>query len=296
MNEIKEYLLQQHCPDGQWHLSQMMKGVLNRQVQRLPRSHVSDQKARYPTIPAGMRTFLDKYFVRHYLQVQDSLLDFITSKEGFNILRRGKLQILDIGYGPAVASLAITDMLCSVFDILFCHSNFLCRDKTNITYILNDPQDICVGTGKQMLAEYISGNQSGSRYIKERILTIAKPFPNNLNQLKRSASNIGEYNIACMSYVIIPMYEEEGIPLITKGINSLIPYCDTANRILIIQDRFRENLIRRIAKALHIRCERSDITQKVYDKENKNRVHTYSYYRCLFQAQETEKDMNRIAG
>ncbi len=296
MNEIKEYLLQQHCPEDQWHLSTMMEGVLNRQIHRLPKNHVSDQEARYPTTTTGMRTFLQKFFARHYLQIQDSLFDFITSKEGINILRGGKLQILDVGSGPAVASLAITDMLCSVFDKLYCHSNFLCRGKTDITYILNDPQDICVGTGKQMLAEYISGNKSGCRYIKERILTIAKPFPNNLNQLSRIASNIGEYNIVCMSYVIIPMHEYKGIPFIAKGVNSLIPICDNENRVLITQDRFRERLIRKVAEALHVRCERSDITQKVYDQENKNHVHTYSYYRCLFHTREIEKAKNRMAG
>lgn len=295
MNEIKKYLLQRHCPDGQWHLRKTMGDILNRQIYRLPKTRVSDQEARYPTTPTGMRTFLQKYFARHYLQIQDSLLDFITSKEGINILRGGKLQILDIGSGPAVASLAITDMLYSVFDILHSQSKFHYHNKADITYILSDPEDICLGTGKQMLTGYLSGNQNTRCYVNGRVITVEKPFPDNLAPLGRISNNIGEYNIVCMSYVIIPMFENDGIPFITKGINSLIPYCNSESRILITQDRFREILIRRLASALRVRCEKSDMTQKVYDQENSNQVHTYTYYRCLFSLREMERFTNRIA-
>lgn len=296
MKDIKEFLTKQLCPNDQWQLSTAMERVLRRQINRLPKDCVSDQEARYPTTPAGMRVFLQKFFVRHYLQIQDSLLDFITSEESVNILQGGKLQILDVGSGPAVASLAITDLLLSVLDILYSQSKFLWHSQIDITYILNDPENICLGTGKQMLNGYLSGNQNTKRHFNERIITVEKPFPDNIGQLSRISNNIGEYNIVCMSYVIIPMYEDKGIPLITKGVNSLIPCCNSENRILITQDRFREMLIRRVAKELHVRCEKSNITQKVYDQENKNNVYTYTYYRSLFHTREIEKGMNRVAG
>ena len=99
------------CPEGNWRLSDVMEKLLRLQINSLPKRTVSEEETRYPTQPASMRAFLDSFFARHYFQVQDGMLAYMTSEEFLNLLDKRELNVLDIGCGPAVASLAITDML-----------------------------------------------------------------------------------------------------------------------------------------------------------------------------------------
>ncbi len=102
------------CPNGVWQLRDTMESVLRCQILKLPKRDVSKDESRYPVTREGMRAFLDIFFARHYFQTQNSLIDYMTSVEFLNRLASGKLQILDVGCGPSVASLAITDMLDSI--------------------------------------------------------------------------------------------------------------------------------------------------------------------------------------
>jgi len=145
---IKEILF----PNDIWQLTPLIENILKRQLLKLPKREVSQVEQRYPTLPSGMRAFLDKFYARHYFQVQNSLFDYLTSQEFLEVINSGKLQILDIGSGPAVASLAITDFIFQLFHNISGYK----RKPLEITYVLNDTSDICLGTGKEMLNNYFS--------------------------------------------------------------------------------------------------------------------------------------------
>jgi hypothetical protein len=119
-----------------------------------------------------MRAFLDTFFTRHYFQVQDSLLEYMTSEEFIFLLKIGKLNILDIGSGPAVASLAITEILACVL------KNLTGTKKIRINYFLNDPVNICLGVGKELLNDYfLSIRQDNQKLLNNVALSIKEVFP-----------------------------------------------------------------------------------------------------------------------
>ena len=84
-----------------------------------------------------MRAFLNKFFARHYFQVQDSLVDYMTSEDFHALLDTQELRILDIGSGPAVASLAISDMVACILDNLRQTNQQVKGRKVRISYVLN---------------------------------------------------------------------------------------------------------------------------------------------------------------
>src|SRR3972149_4995357 len=93
------------CPGGIWQLSDRVKNVLRRQIERLPNRSVSEEEVMYPNPAAGMRAFLEVFFSRHYFQVQNSLLAYVESEDFDSIFDEGEIRILDIGCGPAVGVL-----------------------------------------------------------------------------------------------------------------------------------------------------------------------------------------------
>ena len=54
---------------------------------------------------------LETFFTRHLFQLQRSLAEYIASPDLQKTLRFGPLRLLDIGSGPALASLAILDLI-----------------------------------------------------------------------------------------------------------------------------------------------------------------------------------------
>ncbi|TSA56406.1 MAG: hypothetical protein D4R45_00880 [Planctomycetaceae bacterium] len=76
---LKNLVLKDLCPDGIWQLTDVMKSVLRYHISRLPNKKVSEDETCYPQSPASMRAFLVKFLVRHYLQTQNSLLDYMIS-------------------------------------------------------------------------------------------------------------------------------------------------------------------------------------------------------------------------
>ena len=91
------------CPDGIWQPTNIIKSVLKYQISRLPKAKVEDIEIRLPQNAPLMRAFLIKFFTRHYFQIQNSLIDYMTSQGFLNAAKSGRLQILDVGCGPAVA-------------------------------------------------------------------------------------------------------------------------------------------------------------------------------------------------
>ena len=81
MNTTLQYsILKELCPERIWQLTDAMKLTLDYQISRLPRRTVSDLETRYPTTLAEMRAFLEVFFTRHLFQVQNSLIDYMTSE------------------------------------------------------------------------------------------------------------------------------------------------------------------------------------------------------------------------
>ena len=274
--------LQDICTDGIWQLSDFIKSILRRQISRLPKDNVSEDETRYPKSPAAMRAFLIKYFCRHYLQTQNSLIKYITSQDFYNIIRLGHLRILDVGSGPAVTSLAITDVLNCFLKYLSEIGEWPRGKRVKVDYILNDTCSFCLGTGKHMLDTYFRNSNFHRRLLRGQTISIQTGFPDNLGQLQRIQLNIGKYDIATFSYVITPMNEEKGFKSLVLGLFDIEKLCNYSGRILILQDRFRETLVKKISRAIGISGNIEKTVQQIYPKRTLCDIFTYFYYCCLY--------------
>ena len=227
-----------------------------------------------------MRAFMDKFFARHYFQVQDSLLSYMTSEEFLHILNRGNLRILEIGAGPAVTSLAVIDMLVCILQNL--NDSGLWSNSTGlkINCILNDTSDICLVTGQQLLKEYFKLTPQVGMGL-EKIVTLKKGFPENIPQLWQLCQHLGPYHIVSLSYILNPLHEQSGIAGIVKGFGKLEKICTFRSATLILQNKFSESLIRKVSYALGRTYRKDSLTQYVYHSQNSNIQQTYSYFRCL---------------
>ncbi len=284
MNETLQDLVREKlCPYGVWELSDAMKSVLSYHISRLPKKQVTETDTRYPVCAASMRAFLEVFFARHYFQIQNSLITYMTSQKFLENLMRGHVRILDIGSGPAVASLAVTDILACVLEYLG-YSEGQPRGKAvEVMYVLNDTSGICLGTGIGMLKNYFRvGRKHSSGVIHNQIITVQKAFPDNINQLRRISRNFGIYDIATFSYVVVPLNEDGGIHNLVNGLLKVEELCNHAGRILILQDKFNVSLMRRISKAIGTSSQKEELTQQLYPNRNANETYSYSYYSCLY--------------
>lgn len=280
---LQNFVLKELCPDGIWQLTDIIKSVLRYQISHLPKSKVSEDETRYPQSPAGMRAFLVKFFTRHYLQTQNSLVDYMTSQDFFDIIRSGHLRILDIGSGPGVSSLAITDMLAYILEHLRDVGEWSESKIIKVDYVLNDTSGICLGTGQHMLTDYFRISRRYNKgIIHGRTISIQKAFPDNMNQLRRVKFNLGTYDIVTFSYVVSPLNEDKGFKGLVRGLLNIEKLCSRNGRILILQDRFQAALVRQISRAVDISSHEEESTQQLYPKRNTNEIYTYSYYSCLY--------------
>lgn len=280
---LKNLVYKGLCPDGIWQLSDAVKSVLRYQISRLPRSNFSETDTRYPTTPASMRAFLNVFFTRHFFQSQNSLIDYMTSQDFLNIVDSGRLRILDVGSGPAVTSLAVTDMLACLLENLEYVGEWPKGKTVNITYVLNDTSSICLGTGQDMLRNYFRMRTGHTKsIINNHMISIDNAFPDNMSQLQRVMLNFGTYDIIIFSYVISPLKEENGFSGLVNGSLNIERLCSHRGRVLILQDKFQTSLVRRMSKAIGISSEKQVLTQQVYPKRNDNETYTYVYYRCLY--------------
>jgi hypothetical protein len=287
---LQHFIREELCPNEIWQLTDTVKSGLIYQILRLPNRKVSETETRYPQSPAEMRAFLVKFFTRHYFQIQDGLINYMTSQGFFDVIRLGHLRILDIGSGPAVASLAITDMLACILEYLEYIREWPKGKTVKVTYVLNDTSSICLGAGQHMLTNYFRIRSGRTRrIIGDRMMSIQKAFPDNLNQLQRIKLNLGTYDIVIFSYVISPLSEDMGFNSLVNGLLNIEKLCNHNGRILILQDKFQTSLVRRMSRAIGISSKKQVLTQYVYPKRNDNETYTYIYYCCLYAP--TEKRM-----
>lgn len=295
-NTLMNSLLHELCPDGIWQLSDLMKPILRRQISRLPRGKVSEDETRYPKSPVSMGAFLIKYFCRHYLQTQNSLIKYMTSRDFYNIIRSGHLRIFDVGSGPAVTSLAITHMLTKLINKLEETGEWPKGKRVKVDYILNDTCSLCLGTGKRILANYFQNNNSQRRIIKDQTISIQKGFPDNISQLQRIRFNLGKYDIVTFSYVITPLNEEKGFKNLILGLFNIEKLCNYSGRVLLLQDRFRTRLVKKISRAIGISDNLEKTVQQIYPKRNSSNIFTYFYYSFLYvPTQEIMMRQNSVA-
>ena len=277
------------CPGGVWTLSDSMRRLLDRQMAQLPRNRdTSEHETRYPATLAGMRAFLRTFFTRHLCELQNSLVGYIATADFCETKQSGSLRILDIGSGPAVASLALTDMTGRLAQIA---EGVVGRWSTvaQSIHVLNDTSPVCLAVGRHMLSQHL--RQRGTCAVPlshDKIFTVLAPFPRNMRQIRRLASAVGGYDMIFLSYMMHPLTESCRLPDIVRGVNALESLCRPTGRILILQDRFQEALLRHIARMLGVECHEQTVTQEIYPRRGENETYTYTYYDCLFRPRQAE--------
>jgi len=268
-NDIKKLTKEDLCPKGIWKFSDSMLTIFKRAIRRFSSGDTTEEEERYPTTRIGMKAYLDKFFARHYFQVQDSLLDSMISEPFLQAISEGYVNILDIGSGPAVASLAIADMIGCIVD------NQNNNSRVHFNFALNDTSSICLGLGKEMLFNYFMKINGLYNISLDKAFFLNGQFPKTFMQFKRIAKNLKPFHIIIFSYVIVPLNEQDVD--INSKIMDLKEICAQNGQILIVQDKYNEELINKIGND----AEKRNVTQTVYSNQNGNDSYSYEYYRCI---------------
>lgn len=277
-NSLKDIVKGKLRPDGIWHFSDFMRSIYKNATVKFPCRNVVEAEERYPTTKDGMGAYLDKFFARHYFQIQDSLLDYMTSESFLESVSDNCINVMDIGSGPAVASLAIADMISCIMDALSKQRSATYKMKLN--FLLNDTSDVCLGLGKEMLFDYFKLSGRTHNIFMGNAFFLERPFPKTFPQIERIFKNLGAFSIANFSYVVVPLAEQD-IDIHSEILN-VKNICDKNGRILIVQDKYNEDLVRQIDNEPESR----NVTHWVYSKQNSNDTYTYEYYGSLIQCDE----------
>lgn len=275
--KLYKSIIDELCPEGNWKLRCSIEKLLNAKINQLPCRDVTGEETRYPTDRASMKAFLETFFARHYFQVQKSLVEYLTSSEFYDSLTTKEFNILDIGSGPAVASLAVTEML----DCILGARNEAGIHKLRVNYVLNDTENICLGIGQELLRNYFR-SQSPQRISCGHVFSMEKGFPSNFGQLERVARNLGLYDLIILSYVLKPLHNDLGLKNIANALSMLQGISKPNGRIMIIQDKFSKALVGNVSRLIGQSFKKETLAQHIYSENNDNETYTYSYYTCLF--------------
>lgn len=227
-----------------------------------------------------MRAFLETFFTRHLFQLQRSLTEYIASPDLQKTLRFSPLCLLDIGSGPAVASLAILDL---IHRMRLSANPRTCIWPFRMVHVLNDTSSVCLATGKRMLtACHRLARADGLTLYDDRIFTLSAAFPRNMQQVQHLASFLGGYDIIILSYVVSPLIDDHGLQDLVAAVELLGRLCRAHGRVLIIQDRFQESIIQHLAHLLNAECREQTVIQEIYPPRGDNERYTYTYYDCLY--------------
>jgi len=281
-SELYESVCNELRPSGTWVLTEAVRKLLRLHISRLPQQAASEQETRYPTNPAGMRAFLDVFFARHYFQVQNSLIEHLTSESFVESLDDGEVRILDIGAGAAVASIAITDMVTCIAGYLRDRIGYHARVRIKFNYVLNDTSGICLSTGQRMLRDY-SRFADCRDSIVSRIVPIQTAFPQNMRQLVRAQRHTGPFDIIVLSYILNPLNDQQGVDTVGEKISQLRGLLRPNGRVLVLQDRFSASLVAEIGRILGEDFKEDTLCQRVYSTQNDAETYEYTYYACLLE-------------
>ena len=134
-----------------------------------------------------------------------------------------------------------------------------------------------------MLGDYFKMSGEHRKSITcVRTLTSQKGFPDNMSQLRRIAGNIGGYDIAVFSYVLTPLKKDAGLNALAMGLSDVEGLCSSKGRVLILQDRFKAPLMRKVAGLIGRSSRKEELTQRTSHTRNENDTYSYSYYTCLY--------------
>jgi SAM-dependent methyltransferase len=275
---------QKFTNDGVWELDIEIEQMLKRQIMSLPPSdNLSKQEYRYPEDKTSLRGFLDKFFARHFFQVQNAILQPDCFERILATIRNGNVTIADIGCGPAVASLALIKLFSYISDYM--------HRPVNFTIVLNDTVPEMLAVGCKMLNTY--KNRLAGINIS-RIINIGTPFPESMVQLRRISSMLNQYDICCLSYVLLPLKEEATYMQMRQSLKNLFGYLKPTGVGLITQDKFRESLARRVGSLLNSSTQKMSLRQKVYDSKNSCDELLYEYFRILVLPEITQGVSNKF--
>ena len=197
----------------------------------------------------------------------------------YDVRGSGSLCFADIGSGPAVASLALIDMLDCIGE-LGLQAHKIAKHPIRMSVVLNDISESCLQVGRDMLITY--ARQAKTRLSLERIVPVSVPFPKSNAQLCRIARLIKPYDLSCLSYAMVPVDEQSGHQALCQGIDQLADACRGADgRILLLQDKFHESMLRKVCRAIGAQLQEAQVKQKVYDSQNENSEHTYTFFRSI---------------
>lgn len=276
-HELAAAIQERVAPDGVWALRDTAQRLLADALKRLPKKDVSEDERRYPTSPEGLRAFVEALFARHYFQVQDSLIQYFASPAFESVAHRGFMHVADIGSGPAVASLAVVGLASTALEAMV--TTGLIRGKGSITVhcVINDTSEVCLNEGLALLKK--SDGLRAERVSIRRILPLSTSFPGSLTQLSRIARMTVPYDICCMGYLLVPLSELVGIDGAVASIRALSQTGNPDGQLLVTQDKFHQDLHRRICCSAGLPAEMAELKQRVYDSDNQNSEQTYTYCR-----------------
>ena len=138
-------------------------------------------------------------------------------------------------------------------------------------------------------------SQFCSAASRPQVFPISTAFPGNLHYIYRLASFLGGFDLAILSYVLRPLVEDGNLQSLVGGVKILERLCRPHGRVLIIQDKFHEQLIRKLAGMIGVECREQTLTQKIYPPRGSNETCTYTYYDCLHAPREhsLNRDLHR---
>ena len=93
---------------------------------------------------------------------------------------------------------------------------------------------------------------------------------------------LNQYDICCLSYVLVPLKEEATYIQMQQGLKTLFSYLKPMGVGVIIQDKFRESLARRLGSLLDSSTQKMSLRQKIYDSKNSCDELLYEYFRIAY--------------
>lgn len=236
---------------------------------KLPEKEVPEEERRSPSGPAALHAYLNAFFARHLFQVQNSLAQHADVLEILAIDKR--LTFFDVGSGPGVASLALLEILQAMRPLL--------PQKIRVSLVLNDSSEFCLSWAHEFLQRYtrVIGEHAG--FVVEQVTRISTPFPDSIAALRRISQAVGGPQLAVLGYVLGPLDEQLGIKKAGESLMALRQACGVFFRAaLVIQDRYREQEMRCLARETGGVCTERTLAQEVYDEDNSCEKFTYRYF------------------
>jgi len=254
-----------------WILDDEIEQILQKQINLLPLSKsLSKLQYRYPQSKAELRGFYDKFFARHFFQAQNSIMQPDSFERLMKAINKGVITIADIGSGPAVASVALLNIISHICNEI--------NRSVSVNIVLNDVESELLFEAEKVIDTY---SKKLKRVYIATVLKIDNPFPKSMIQLKRISRMLGRYDFAFMSYVLLPLKEESTYSQLNEKLTEFFDCLSNFGVGIINQDKFRENLSRRIGSLMESTIRKMSLCQRIYDSNNSYDQYSYEYFRVI---------------